>query len=125
MREKIGAAALIGAGLINVAPVLGVLSAHQISQGYGVDVSGPDLEILLRHRAVLFGLLGVFILYSTYRKDLQDVAIAGGLISMSSFIILALSVGGYGAPLEPIIIADVIGCVFLLLALALKLNKTG
>ncbi|MBT4739430.1 MAG: phosphopantetheine adenylyltransferase [Rhodospirillaceae bacterium] len=123
MREKIRVAALIGAGLINVVPVLGVLSANRISQGYGVDVSSPDLEILLRHRAVLFGLAGAFILYSAYKTELQKLAIGGGLVSMISFIVLAVSVGGYGAALEPIIIADVIGCVLLLLAFALKLSK--
>lgn len=123
MREKIRTVALIGAGLINFIPVIGVLSAGQIQQSYGVDISTPDLEILLRHRAVLFGLAGAFILYSVYRKDLQNLAIGGGLVSMVSFIALAVSVGGYGAALNPTLIADEIGCVFLLIALGLKLSK--
>ena len=122
MREKTRTVALIGAGLINFAPVLGVLSAHQIVQAYGVDVSGPDLEILLRHRAVLFGLVGSFILYSAYRKDLQNLAIGGGLISMISFIGLALFVGDFGSALNPIIFADVVGCALLLVTLVLKPN---
>ncbi len=123
MREKARTLALIGAGLINFIPVIGVLSARQIQQSYGVDISSPDLEILLRHRAVLFGLAGGFILYSTYRKDLQNLAIGGGFVSMVSFIALAVSIGGYSAALNTIIIADVTGCIFLLIALALKPSK--
>ena len=52
-------ALLAAAGLINLAPAIGVLSAARIERLYGLSVSGqPDLEILLRHRAALFGLLG-------------------------------------------------------------------
>ena len=111
--------ALIIAGIINIVPVTGVLSAARLAQAYGVDVSSPDIEILLRHRAVLFGLLGAFIIYSAFKKELQRLAIGAGLISMAAFIGLAVLVGGHGAALQPIIVADGIGIVLLLVAAGL------
>ena len=55
---------LVIAGLINFLPVIGILSAGRIAGAYDVEVEGPDLELLLRHRALLFGLVGGFLLAS-------------------------------------------------------------
>ncbi|NKB43290.1 MAG: phosphopantetheine adenylyltransferase [Alphaproteobacteria bacterium] len=120
MRNKLVRVAIIGAGIMNLLPIVGVLSAERLSQAYGIDVSGPDLEILLRHRAVLFGLLGTFMIYGAFKEELQTLAIIGGLVSMGAFIGLGLTVGGYGAALEPLILADAIGCVVLLFAVGLR-----
>jgi hypothetical protein len=48
-------------GMIHLLPLAGVLGAARLEALYGVAVDGSDLEILLRHRAVLFGLLGAFL----------------------------------------------------------------
>jgi hypothetical protein len=45
-------------GVIHLLPLAGVLGASRLSALYGIAVAEPNLERLLRHRAVLFGVLG-------------------------------------------------------------------
>lgn len=111
---------LLIAGIINAIPVVGVLSAERLAQLYAVPLQSTDLIILMRHRAVLFGLLGAFILYSIVRPDLQRLACIAGLTSMLSFILLAYVVGGFGQPINKIIVADIIGSVALLAVLLMR-----
>ena len=49
---------LVVVGLINLAPVLGVVSAQKLEAAYSVTMAGNDLAILMRHRALMFGILG-------------------------------------------------------------------
>ncbi len=114
-------ALLILVGLINTLPVIGVISAARIASGYAVEVSGPDLEILLRHRALLFGVVGGFILYAAWFPLLHWPAIALAAVSMTGFLLLAWSVGGYNAALGKVALADVVGLVLLAVATLLKL----
>lgn len=48
-------ACLTPVGIINCRPVVGVVSAPRIAKAYGVKVASPEIELLLRHRALLFG----------------------------------------------------------------------
>ena len=118
-------ALLIIAGLINVLPVVGVISADQLEGMYGIALNDNDLVILMRHRAVLFGLLGVFIIYSAFREALQTLACIAGLISMISFIALAYATGSYGAALDKIVIADIAGSAALIAVLILGKPRTS
>ena len=119
------AAALLVAGLINLAPVIGVISADQLEGMYGIPLANGDLVILMRHRAILFGLLGGLIIYSAFRESLQSLACIAGLISMISFIVLAYAAGGYGEALNKVIVADVIGSVALIAVLILGRRRTS
>jgi hypothetical protein len=114
--ETIISVLLIIVGFINAFPVIGILGAARLSALYGIPVQEPNLLILLRHRAVLFGLVGGFSFYAAFRPELQVLAMIAALISMLSFIGLALQVGGYNAQLKKVIVADVIGLILLALA---------
>jgi len=46
------------AAAINLAPALGAVAPARMSALYGLDLKDPNLQILMRHRAVLFGLVG-------------------------------------------------------------------
>lgn len=119
--EKIIAGTLILVGLINLYPAVGVVSAGTLSGLYGIDIQSSDLLILLRHRAVLFGLLGAFIIYSAFKPALQWWAIVIGLASMLSFIALALLVGNYGSGIRQVVIVDIIASAGLFVILGLRL----
>ena len=86
---------LVLVGLMNFYPVIGVLSADTLRNLYGVIILDNDLLILMRHRAILFGILGIFMVISAFRPNLQPSAIVVGLISMMAFIGLALGTGEF------------------------------
>lgn len=111
----IGALILI-AGVINFLPVVGLLSRKRLEILYGIEITDPNTEILMRHRAVMFGLIGGFMIYSAISGDFWDWAIGGGLISMILFIVLALQTGGYTDPIRKIIKADIFAILCLLAA---------
>lgn len=124
--EKLIIALIVVAGLINFYPIVGILSSEMLFNLYKIDSISNDLIILLKHRAILFGLLGGFIIYSAFKPELQIWGIILGLVSMVSFIIIALFTGSYGVGIQKIIIADVIALVSLVISLVLRfLIKSG
>jgi hypothetical protein len=118
--ERIITAILVLVGVINFYPVIGVLSDKMLSNLYLIEVQSNDLLILLKHRAVLFGLLGGFIIYSAFKLQLQWLALVMGLISMLSFIVIAFLVGDYGIGIRKVITADLIALLGLLIVLGLR-----
>ncbi len=111
---------LIIVGLINFIPVAGILSGAAIQSAYGVELTSPDLVILMRHRALLFGLLGGFVLYSVWVPAYQKVAASLAALSMLGFLCLMALEGGYNTLLERIAIVDGVGIGCLLLCVFLK-----
>ncbi len=107
-------------GFINLAPVVGAVSKAQLSSMYGVAIGGPDLGILLRHRALLFAVVGGLILVSCIRRHLRSTALVVGLFSMLGFVLVALAEGGYSAALGRVIVVDFIGIGLLLLAALIR-----
>lgn len=118
--QRIVAAILILVGLINFYPAIGVLSAKILFGLYSIEVQNNDVFILLRHRAILFALLGAFIIYSAFKPPLQNLAIFAGLVSMLSFVLIAFLAGDYGAGIRKVVIADVIASIGLLAVLCLR-----
>ena len=102
------------AGLINFLPVVGILSAGRISGAYDIEVEGPDLELLLRHRALLFGLVGGFLLVAVFVPAWQWQAITIAGLSMLGFLLLAWELAPVNNALVRIAIADLIGLACLL-----------
>lgn len=121
-KVRIIAGLLVAAGLINFAPVVGVFSGVRIEGMYGIDLDDPALEILLRHRAVLFGLVGGFMIYAAFRQTLHLIAIIGGLVSMAAFLALYYAAADQPPALLSIAYADIVGVVLLGVALALYLT---
>jgi hypothetical protein len=105
MRYIVPAALLIVA-LIHALPLVGVLGAAKLSSLYGIPVQEPNLEILLRHRAVLFGLLAVFLAYAAFHPALHGIALAAGVFSVVSFLLLAWSVGGANSSVTNVVRVD-------------------
>ncbi|GAU82442.1 hypothetical protein BIWAKO_02360 [Bosea sp. BIWAKO-01] len=111
---KLVAGGLVLAGVISFLPTVGVAGVSWLRSLYGFEIDNPDLEILLRHRAVLFGILGTLLFAAAIRPGLRDTAALVAGASMASFIAIALVVGGYGPSIRKVVIADIVG----LLALA-------
>lgn len=108
-------AALIIVGVIHLLPLSGVLGNKQLETLYALSFTDPNLSILMRHRAVLFGLLGLFFLLAAFQPQYQPVAFVAGFVSVVSFLWLALDVGGYNAQVARVFRADIIALVCLII----------
>ena len=113
------------AGIIHILPLTGVMGSTQLAALYGMQIEDRNLLILMRHRAVLFALLGIFLLYSGFKPQFQTIAIIAGWISTVSFLWLALSVGDYNDRLNRVVVADVIALACLIAAAGLKNIQPG
>ncbi|WP_339408973.1 phosphopantetheine adenylyltransferase [Pseudomonas sp. EA_35y_Pfl2_R5] len=116
MLQKVVSALLIIAGIIHLLPLSGVLGAERLAQLYGLAFEEPNLLLLMRSRAVLFGLLGAFLVYAAFRPALQPLALIGGLVSVLSFLLLAWSSPTYNEALRRVVIADWLALACLLIA---------
>jgi hypothetical protein len=112
---------LFGVGLVHLLPVVGVTGAKSLDKLYGIQISDANLLVLMRHRAVLFGLIGALLIVAAFVPDIQLAAIAVGLISLLSFILIAQSTRNYNAKIEQVVRIDIVAWVFLAVALGLKL----
>jgi hypothetical protein len=121
--KKVCSILLVGVGLLNLVPVIGVLSAEQLTNMYGIGIDSVDLETLMRHRAVMLGLIGGFLLFAAFRPVLQVAAASIGLVSMSSFVILACLAGDNGVQIDKVVIADIAGSVAAAIALVLAVRE--
>lgn len=116
---------LLVPAIIHLLPLSGVLGAEALSRLYGLDFSSPDLAILMRHRAVLFGMLGVLLLAAIWRSTLRPLALLAGLASVLSFLVLAMGVGGYGDAVGRVVLADSLALPCLVAAALLQWRRPG
>jgi len=100
-------------GLANLLPGVGVVSAPRVQVLYGVALEDPNLVILMRHRAVLFGVVGGLLVASAFHAPLRLVGLIVGLTSMVSFILIAWLVGNYSAELRRVVRVDVLASLAL------------
>ena len=107
---------LVIVGIIHLLPVSGVLGPERLSILYGISINVTNIEILMRHRAVLFGLLGAFLIYAAFKPALQSLALIAGIISVISFIAIAWSAGDYNDSVRKVVWADIVAIVALTIA---------
>ena len=110
------AVALMLSGVIHLLPLVGVAGPARVAAMYDVRVEGPDLAVLLVHRAVLFGLLGALLVAGAFVDDLQAYAIGAGLVSDLAFLAIARAHPGTNAAMHRVVRADVVSVVLLLVA---------
>ena len=108
-------AMLVVVAVIHLLPLSGVLGSERLAALYGLSFNEPNLAILMRHRAVLFGLLGLFFLFAAFRPPFQTIAFIAGFVSVVSFLWLAWSVGGYNAQVARVFTADIVALVCLII----------
>lgn len=103
-------------GVVNLLPVSGVLSVPRLQALYGVSFTDPNVIILMRHRAVLFAIIGALLAAAAFVPRLRPVAVGAGLVSMLSFVLLAYSVGDFNAELQRVVVVDIVASILLALA---------
>ena len=112
--QYIVSASLLVAAVIHLLPLQGVLGSDRLVALYGaLPFDEPNLAILMRHRAVLFGLLGLFLLFAAFKPALQTLAFIAGFVSVISYLWLVWSTGGHNPLLARVFVADVVALIFL------------
>ena len=111
----ITSATLVIVGVIHLLPITGVAGGPRLTALYGLESSDANLEILLRHRAVLFGLLGAFLVYAAFRQSTQPLALIAGFLSVGTFLWLAYAVGDFSSHIARVVTADIIALACLVI----------
>jgi len=117
--------ALLVAGIIHLLPVPGFTGVSTLARLYGIEVNDPNTAILLQHRALLFGVLGVLMLSAIALPWLRVTALTVALFSAASFIVVAMAVGGYNTAIGRVVVADVVASVLLAAGLVAELWLIG
>ena len=108
MTSTLSAAALVLVAVIHLLPLPGVLGAETLTRLYGIPVEGADLSLLLRHRAMLFGLLGAGMIAAVFLPAWRPAAYVAAFVSVASFLVLAAMEGPTNAAINRVVIADVV-----------------
>ncbi|MEX0962916.1 MAG: hypothetical protein WDZ52_02590 [Pseudohongiellaceae bacterium] len=96
------------AAAINLAPAIGVFSNAVLTRLYSVEISSPEISLLLRHRAVLFAIVGSLLLAAAFIESLRTQAGIAGLVSMCAFILLYLLSGADDEKLLKVALVDAV-----------------
>ncbi len=122
--ENIFRISLLIAGIINILPSFITFLPDKIRDSYGIDIIDSNYELLLRHRAVLFAIVGGIMIYAAITKNNYSLALITGMVSMCSFILLYFLVDGpINEELRKIMLIDIAGIVILALGYACYLMK--
>ncbi len=119
MIRWIVAGLLVLVGLLNLTPAIVLFAPQQSISLYAIDISEPNLGIVMRHRAVLLGLLGAAMIYAAFKKEFVVPVVFAALIGKAAFLFLVYSSAGANAELGRVALFDIGAVVVLLIALAL------
>lgn len=114
---------LAGSALIHLPPLVGALGPAKVARMYDVPVEGPDLAVLLVHRAVLFGLLAAALVLAIFCESARPYAIGAVLISDAAFLAIASVNPGINASMRRVVRADVLSIVLLVIAATVELAR--
>lgn len=103
------------AAIINLLPVMGVMGVPQLERMYGVALEGPDIAVLMRHRAILFGIVGA-LLAAAFVPSFRWAAFFAGMLSMVSFLVFQALEGETNVELGRVALVDYVGIAALAIA---------
>jgi len=124
LHERLISGFLLVVAGIHLLPISGFFGVGQLASLYKVQITDGNLEILMRHRAMLFGILGLFLAYAAFRPALQPIAFVAAFLSLASFLYLSISIGDFNDAIRRVVIADVVASVSLLVSIGLYFAKS-
>ena len=114
---------LVLVAIIHALPLLGITGGARLANLYGIADMDASLEILMRHRAVLFGLLAAFLAYAAFKPELHGLALAGATVSVVSFLAFALTASDYSPAIATVVKVDAVAAVLLVAGWAVHLLR--
>ncbi|MEE1939693.1 hypothetical protein V1L54_09745 [Streptomyces sp. TRM 70361] len=126
--DRAATALLLAVGAVNLLPGLVAFAPSRIATAYGVPVDGPgsaDLTVLLRHRAVLLGPVGLALVGAAFLPPLTVPAVVAGTASMGSFLLFAYLTPGLGGATARVTRIDAAALTLLAVAAVLLWRRDG
>ena len=123
--RQVAAVRLLLVAFVHLPPLVGVLGAARLEALYGLPIEGPDLAILMRHRAVLFGLRGAYQAWAVFRPAHRTLAFVAGIVSLGAFLALVAATPGYNAAIARLATIDTVALVFAVVGFAAHLAGSG
>lgn len=120
MREKAITLLLLVLALIHLIPLTGFVGSSELESLYGIAIDSAELEILLRHRAVLFGILGGIFILAAFVAHYRALAFAIAATSILPFFYLLREQEAYNEAIYRIALGDTVALLSLLLAVGLS-----
>lgn len=77
---------LLVVGAIHLLPAVGALGPRQLKGLYGIETTDPSIVVLLRHRAVLFGVLGAGFVTAAFVPAIQWAALGVATVAVVSYL---------------------------------------
>lgn len=115
---------LIVVGVINLTPgVAFVFGEARLGASYGVSLNDQNLVVLLRHRAVLLGIIGALLIAAVLLGTDLWLPVTAAAVSMASFAAIVLVGSDLNSRLHQVAIIDVIGCLLLAVAVILMVVR--
>lgn len=125
MSEKLITVLLLIIAVIHIIPISGFVGAARLEALYGISIGDPNLEILMRHRAFLFGILGVFFAYAAFTPSMQPLAFMAAFATLVSFFYLTFLLAPYNAGIRRIVIGDIVAAISLFAAVVLYYSRAA
>ncbi len=116
---KIANACIVLCAVVNLGPVVGVLGAERLRGLYGLTFADPNLLVLMRHRALLFAIVGGLLLAALFRPELRPAAMIAGLFSMLTYVAIAAFTNDLNPELRRVMWIDVFASIALAVAFAI------
>jgi len=113
---------LLIAALAHIPPVAGVLGNATLKRLYGIDISDPNLLLLMQHRGMLFAIVAAVLLFAVFRPEFRLFAILVGLLSTISFVVLARPSDMFDPLIVRVVRVDWVVIAALLIALGCQLS---
>ena len=123
MYERLITGLMLVVAVIHLLPISGFFGVERLASLYEIEITDGNLEILMRHRAILFGILGGFLAYAAFTPVLQPIAFLAAFISVASFFFLSFSVGEFNDAIRKVVIADIVASASLLGAIVFYVVK--
>ena len=117
MLDKIASIVLFIVGIINILPVIVFFDSSKTAKLYGIPIEGESLIVLMRHRGVLLGLVGLTLIFAVFKPEFRIFAIAIALISKLTFIFLTFTASNYTAEIRQVALIDAGAIVLLFMVL--------
>ncbi len=106
-------------GVLNLTPAIVFFAPEHSLSLYAIELGEPNLSIVMRHRAVLLGLLGLALIYGVLKKEILVPVIVAALIGKAAFLFLVYTSTGANAEIGRVALFDIGAIAMLLTALGL------